>query len=461
MIVTYEEATRAQKEIEDGLLEDPNIVSVGVVEEIDKLGKKTGNYVIQVGIVSSEIYQHSLNKIEKSIPEEYELLPKIKGQEKKHIRINVVEEGQIQALNSNIEKTDFPSAEDKLSENITEHKAIGYRVRPSLCGSSIGHPTITAGTMGLLLEYVDGPDKGNAYILSNNHVLAANNSGHVGDAIIQPGSFDAGQVGKDTIGHLHRWVPLAIRGKINYVDAAVAEVCEKYQWSKSASPCISNIGMPNNFAKAEMDIDVEKTGRTTGYTQGRIVSINESIKVKYTTLGLLIFKNQIRTTQMSRPGDSGACLVKRDSKEPVGLLFAGSNTASYFNDINMAVSSLSNKHVNVNPATGNSIIFDKVPNFKMIRREYSTSNFSDKRTLFQELGTIGFSSSSANKRSLLFFGIGCFLAKGLSEFTKSEALVPTLTSTKPVQVLTFLFGDKHRTLSHHLDSGVKKSFKVK
>src|SRR5713101_5810378 len=62
------------------------------------------------------------------------------------------------------------------------------RRRPLVVGCSIGHFRITAGTLGCFVSTKSGEPR----ILSNNHVLANENSGKKGDAIIQPGQFDGG-----------------------------------------------------------------------------------------------------------------------------------------------------------------------------------------------------------------------------------------------------------------------------
>ena len=66
------------------------------------------------------------------------------------------------------------------------------RQRPAPLGFSVGHPAITAGTLG---ARVVGPT-GIVYILSNNHVLANSNGATVGDATLQPGAFDGGTAGR-------------------------------------------------------------------------------------------------------------------------------------------------------------------------------------------------------------------------------------------------------------------------
>lgn len=121
MGISYEEAVKAQIEIEDQLLEDPNVVSIGVAEEMNDLGQRTGNYLIQVGVISVENYTNALKHGKSVIPTEY-ILPSHDKEKEKHIRVRVIKEGQIQAL-SNV---------------------------------------------------------GKAYILSNNHLLSANNSAYMG-----------------------------------------------------------------------------------------------------------------------------------------------------------------------------------------------------------------------------------------------------------------------------------------
>ena len=64
------------------------------------------------------------------------------------------------------------------------------KTTPLKIGSSIGHYKITAGTLG---GFVRSRDDGSVLILSNNHVLANENKGKKGDAILQPGAIDGGK----------------------------------------------------------------------------------------------------------------------------------------------------------------------------------------------------------------------------------------------------------------------------
>jgi len=77
---------------------------------------------------------------------------------------------------------------------------------------------------------------------------------------------------------------------------------------------------------------VEKTGRTTNFTTGKIIALNATIDVNYGGGQVARFARQIVATNMSAPGDSGSLVC--DIKEgAVGLLFAGSSQVTIVNSI--------------------------------------------------------------------------------------------------------------------------------
>ena len=374
MTITYDDAVKAQSKIEDKLLEDPNIVSVGVIAEKNELGESTDSYIIKVGVISSEEYQNSICHGESLIPTEYILND---ANKKKSVQIKVVQTGQIKALSalsplSIFEKKDLPKAVDNIpNKSISLLHDYTSRIRPVPCGYSIGHFTVSAGTLGLVVEYTEGPNMGKAYLLSNNHVLAASNVAHVGDPITQPGKHDVAILERDTIAFLHRWVPLS--KKVNFVDAAIAEIKDGVNWSSHVAPYVSQIGYPEDFINPTLGMRVEKTGRTTGYTTGTIISINQTVKVDYGKTGLLLFKQQICTTNMSQGGDSGSCLFEIGTKKPVGLLFAGDSSESYHNPIGSVLSVLSTEMKN-NYLSGKTHEFMPDHPLKIVqKRSYSMS----------------------------------------------------------------------------------------
>lgn len=196
------------------------------------------------------------------------------------------------------------------------------RQRPLLIGSSIGHFRITAGTLGCFVKRRSG---GQARILSNNHVLADENAGKKGDAIIQPGRFDKGKKGKDTVGTLDKAVKLIGSG-INYVDAAIASLRTGIQFD---SRTLKGLGTLTGSLGALPDVGdkVAKVGRTTDVTRGRVTAFElDNVVVAY-DIGNLRFDEQIEiegagTDPFSQGGDSGSVIVNSD-KQPVALLFAG------------------------------------------------------------------------------------------------------------------------------------------
>ncbi len=199
--------------------------------------------------------------------------------------------------------------------------------RPVPCGVSVGHFRITAGTLG----YLVGDSKGRWFVLSNNHVLAENNEGKVGDPILQPGPFDGG---KNTpsyrIAQLSAFVPIHFDGRPNRIDAAIAETD-----ASQVQPVLCSIGQVEGIGAFRHGLLVQKHGRTTGRTQGLIVGTHETIWVDYDGK-VARFERQLSIaggrTPFSDGGDSGSLIVDLQ-RRAIGLLFAGSDTETYANPI--------------------------------------------------------------------------------------------------------------------------------
>lgn len=196
------------------------------------------------------------------------------------------------------------------------------RHRPLRIGTSIGHFKITAGTLGCFAT----ARKGNATIaISNNHVLANENAGKAGDAILQPGAYDKGARPKDAIGTLANFVRLS-RNTPNLVDAAACLLDEAIQHDPAAIEGLGRLSGLSNAAVDEGDI-VHKLGRTTGLTRGRITAFEvDNVRVNF-DLGELRFDQQLEIEgaddgPFSQGGDSGSMIVNADLRA-VGLLFAG------------------------------------------------------------------------------------------------------------------------------------------
>lgn len=198
------------------------------------------------------------------------------------------------------------------------------RVRPLRPGLSVAHVDVTAGTLGAFVAPVDG-DGTAVHVLSNNHVLADSDQGATGDVVMQPGPADDGSESADRIGTLAQAVQLDLSGP-NVVDAATAVLDEGIDVD-TAYPA----GMLTGWADVRDDISVEKAGRTTGLTRGRVSAIElDDVSVEY-PVGVVDFENQIEIegsagVSFSAGGDSGSVVYRAETLEAVGLLFAGSET---------------------------------------------------------------------------------------------------------------------------------------
>jgi PKD repeat protein len=210
--------------------------------------------------------------------------------------------------------------------------------RPVPIGVSTGHPAITAGTIGCRVKDADG----NVYALSNNHVYANSNIATIGDDVIQPGTFDGGSLPDDYIGTLHDFVEIDFNGGNNTVDAAIAK--SSLGDLGNATPA-DGYGTPSStIVDAFPGQAVKKYGRTTGLQPGEVSAINVEVDVCYEGFifctKLATFVNQIIITPgaFSDPGDSGSLIVTNDAhSNPVGLLFAGSDTHTVANPIGVVL----------------------------------------------------------------------------------------------------------------------------
>ena len=230
------------------------------------------------------------------------------------------------------------------------------------------------GTLGVLVQSTGRRGKKVEYVLSNNHVLARTNllngDGTEPESAIQPGLVDQDPkcskvtqtAGANVVGELSDYVKLAgackkLKGLFegsgayicgrrgNEVDAAIAEVA-----LGSVSPEIQDIGpicdQYLTYGDLSLNMDVQKSGRTTGLTSGKIAEIDVVGAVLYNCWDqqkcsdgerVYYFVNQVTISwTTSEPfaagGDSGSLVVSDDGKA-VGLVFAGSSSRIWANPI--------------------------------------------------------------------------------------------------------------------------------
>lgn len=239
------------------------------------------------------------------------------------------------------------------------------RVRPAPPGVSIGHYRISAGTLGALVR---DRRTGQLLILSNNHVLANRSTAgdrraYPGDPILQPGPSDGGTP-SDVLATLVRYVPLhlhraaagaaaaALRAPVlpwarilavagladpraNRVDAAVAAPVEP----EMVTPEILGLGLPRPARAVLPGAVVRKSGRTTGVTSGRVRAVAATVHVDMGAGWAGMFADQVITTPMAAPGDSGSLLLDAEG-HAVGLISAGSSESTIANHIGAVLEAL-------------------------------------------------------------------------------------------------------------------------
>lgn len=266
------------------------------------------------------------------------------------IRIYVVKKEDLNELKT--EDVVPETLEGVLTDVVEIGEPVAYsytaRERPAIGGDSIGHFKVTAGTLGCLMR--DKTD-GSTVILSNNHVLANKDGVHhpraaAGDCIVQPGPIDGGVCASDQIATLKRWVKLAEVGSgTNLVDAAIAqpiaagdvkntihEIGCVSQWREvTHSDVVLNLADPDN---------VQKSGRTTEYTTGKITDVDATVTINYSGVFSATHEDVIVTDDMATNGDSGSLLVDMN-KKALGLLFGGSpGTVVFYSKISHVLNEL-------------------------------------------------------------------------------------------------------------------------
>lgn len=256
------------------------------------------------------------------------------------------------------EKTDVVEGGEIVAQPVQEpHEVTAEGIntkekkRPFTMGKSIGHYDITAGTAGFMayregVKVIDGIDEEVPVpvpvIITNNHVGANENQAEIGDLVLQPGPYDGGRHrDEDGAGPLHSFVH--IEADNNRVDKSVVD-----DEDRNANAYIPHIGVPRDTAEVEVGDKIAKYGRTTGYREGEVEMVNARVRVRFSS-GVKEFEDQILTTSVSKPGDSGSAGVKLpigEEPELFGLLFAGSDSVTVFNPIHHVLNEGTNLYLN-------------------------------------------------------------------------------------------------------------------
>jgi hypothetical protein len=121
----------------------------------------------------------------------------------------------------------------------------------------------------------------------------------------------------------------------NLVDAAIARPLN----NADVSAEIRDIGTIQGIGRGELGMRVQKSGRTTGLTQGEIIQVDVTVNVQYGAGQIARFTDQLMAGAMSQGGDSGSAVLN-DGKQLIGVLFAGSDNSTIINRIENIFSAL-------------------------------------------------------------------------------------------------------------------------
>jgi hypothetical protein len=217
------------------------------------------------------------------------------------------------------------------------------------CGiSNFSDARPDAGTLGAFVK--DNTD-GTVNILTANHVIADNNTAPSRDPVFQPASLDDSS--NYRVATLKRYVPIV--GGATAVDAAIAQVETNVRVTRSYGgvelsapsrfrPAVGIVVAGDGFGNVWLtrmsttlrQIDatllpdddpwanvettqpalngkLEKVGRTTGKTIGRVHGVAQSVDVEVPGQGVVTYTDLIWTQWMGWNGDSGAMVIRRDT----------------------------------------------------------------------------------------------------------------------------------------------------
>ena len=217
----------------------------------------------------------------------------------------------------------------KFAQGIREHQDV-------IIGGISGANTNLTGQSGTIGYFCTRksklPRRKEIHLLSNSHVFADLQKTNIdeGDLIMQPSPGEPANA--RPIASLVNFSPLKFGGDIkepNHVDAAIAKL-----WvTQQHKPLIPLIGAITGYVpKKEIRIGepVRKFGRTTGYTEGSIFSIELDIRIRYDRTGQsAFFQNQFlieptlpKFMKFVAKGDSGSLVVDAE-QHAIGLIFGG------------------------------------------------------------------------------------------------------------------------------------------
>ncbi|CAN5776622.1 hypothetical protein BH18ACI5_BH18ACI5_06750 [soil metagenome] len=202
--------------------------------------------------------------------------------------------------------------------------------RPLIGGVSIGRENGPSGTLAAFARSTKPSDPKDAlFLLSNSHVLSPGGGALGSVRVVQPATNDgAGAV----VATLARATRLTASRPIT-ADAAIARLHDP----SSVRNDVCTLGPVNGVAAPRRQLLVEKHGRSSGHTSGRIKTIGLAAEVRDHADRTLQFVDVFRVEApagqepaVATLGDSGSLVFERGTGTAVGLLYAADEFDTFY-----------------------------------------------------------------------------------------------------------------------------------
>lgn len=187
------------------------------------------------------------------------------------------------------------------------------------------------GTAGAPVRWKDPQRQDRWGILSNWHVMAA-------DQPQRAGQYQPDRSNHNVLAQLADSTPPSTTVP-NELDAAIADA--RVDGKHTIARRILSLGEvePRPIA-AHPDLQVAKSGRTTGLTRARCSAIGAAVRVSYGRFTALFTGQDVYQEldgRFSAAGDSGSLIVATITHQPVSLLFAGGGDLTIGNPIQKVI----------------------------------------------------------------------------------------------------------------------------
>lgn len=315
---------RVPEDVEEEILEKEGVVGIGIGEKV------SDNRVVS----DESVVVFVQKKVDVKDLDEDDIVPSAVEIDDRDVETDVQEVGDVETLIAESGMVQSPEGEEGTEEvgEPTEPTALPDQFdpqsrtkkwRPAPAGVSVGHPNVTAGTLGTPPLRTQN---GRSVFLTNTHVAAPVNNSSIGDAIIQPGTADGGTA-SDRIGTLVERTEIEPKssGRKNRTDSALVEV-EADHLQHDVFELWENL---RGWTEPAVGRTYTKSGRTTGVTSGRLTARNATFEISgFFPSEPAVFEGLDVYTGMAAGGDSGSLIgvERNDGFYGTSLLFAGSPT---------------------------------------------------------------------------------------------------------------------------------------